>query len=95
MICMSSTYPILGMVPTADEFILWVAEFELDPWGDERRDLQQAINSSAICHSHGAKITPKELLIKWDRPQLDPIIQREIEQAQFDAAVMQYNKRFA
>ena len=40
---------------SADEYADWMALYALDPWGEYRADLRQAITTNIIARAHGSK----------------------------------------
>lgn len=64
----------LGERMSSAEFAEWQAYYELEPWGEERADLRQAMTTSAITNLHMAQ-TKKP---KWVKPEdFMPFTRRE------------------
>jgi hypothetical protein len=47
---------------TADELPLWIAGWELDPWGDYRSDVRHAINAAYLGAVWGGKAQASDLI---------------------------------
>ena len=52
-----------------------MAEFSIDPWGDDRADLRQAITSTVMANSHAAK--GKTYKVKDFMPDFDKQTKRQ------------------
>ena len=55
----------------AQEFAEWVAEYSIDPWGEERADLRSAIVAMVIANANRGKGQPaykvEQFMPKYDR----------------------------
>jgi hypothetical protein len=72
---------------TLDELPLWIADFQLDPWGEERADYSRAIIAAAFCGGE-----PEKYLVKYDHIPLPESVQQEVAAIQFDAAMRRLAK---
>lgn len=55
------------------ELIMWMADYNLDCWGEAREDLRNAINCYTSASAAGCKnIRPEQFIINYDEPKLTP-----------------------
>lgn len=52
-LAMGRTLGELGESMTADEFGLWLALYQVDPWGEQRADLRAGIVASTVANYAG------------------------------------------
>lgn len=59
----------LGQRMTNAELVLWMAEYNREPWGELRQDLRMGRVCEVTVNSHNAKAKtrPKDFLFKWER----------------------------
>lgn len=77
---------------TIDEYAIWVAEYILDPWDEQRADLSRAIGAAAIANQwrDSLPIEPMDLMPNYDRPS--PEDQQKLAKEIFAAQVAAWNK---
>jgi hypothetical protein len=73
---------------TVEELRTWWADWQIEPWGDDRTEASVAIMGSAVCGALGGRIEADKLIPKWNRHQ-----QRGMSADEFVAAVNNYNER--
>jgi len=44
----------------SQEFTLWRAAYEIEPWGEERADIRASVLSRVLIASHGGKINSED-----------------------------------
>jgi len=78
-LALGCTLEELGARMTAEEFGLWLAFYDLDPFGDQRGDLQAGVVAAAIANyagkvrSNGAgPASPTEFMPFLERPEQEP-----------------------
>lgn len=80
------------------EMPLWIAEWQDDPWGDERAEISRAIVGTVLARCLGAEGVKLEHLLPrfGDQPadDLPDDIKQEIARIDFEAAVKANNRRF-
>ena len=70
MLCrtLGRTLAELRATLNSDELTLWMAEYQREPWGDYRGDIQAAITASATVNSMGGRTKPNDFIPKWEAP---------------------------
>jgi hypothetical protein len=90
---LGSTLAELDERLSPDELPFWIAQYQLDPWGDERAEWSRAIVGTAIARSFGAtKVEPKHLVPSFKR--LDPEQEAALARAHWETGVAIHNARF-
>lgn len=81
-----------------DELALWYADYDSDPWGQERDDVSRALCATAVCgHMAKSELRVKDLLPRYGTPrELTPEqkrIQAEAKRIQREAWAKGINGR--
>lgn len=70
-----------------DELPLWIADYSMDPWGEQRADYSRAIVAASFSGGE-----PKKYLVDYDYTPLPESVQAEIAAIEFDAAMRRLSK---
>ncbi len=63
----------LGRRMDSAELTEWRALYEMEPWGDERRDLMDAQAMSLLAAAHGVKdVKLRDFLLQFDIVEIEP-----------------------
>jgi hypothetical protein len=78
---------------TMPEYRLWLAEYELEPWGEHRDDLRAGIIASTIANVNSTKRTfkPSDFMIDWSRnvrQEVQEMTDKEMERMAMKCTVM-------
>lgn len=80
-----------------DELALWYADYESDPWGQERDDVSRALCAVAVCgHLSKSGVTVRDLMPKYGRePKTKELkaIEQEAAREVFRAWASDHNQR--
>ena len=79
------------MLVDSGELAYWIAEYELNPWGDYREDNRQAVIGSYIGAVWGGKAKPSDLIPQYDRHDVKD--ENKLGWIQFRAYCEAHNQR--
>lgn len=70
----------LGRRMSSSELVEWEASYDLEPWGDARRDLMDAVLTSLVARIGGSKkAQASDFLPKFDTGRRPPPTPRELK----------------
>lgn len=78
------------------EFTEWLAEYAIEPWGEERDDLRSALQTAHLVASHakpGSVLPLKRFLLTFDEPDPDRASSQLEAHARAAAAAVRRSRR--
>lgn len=78
---------------TPHELAGWIALYEIDPWGERRADIREAVIGAAVLSPWARQsVKPGDLIPEYDQEQ-DAVHDQELGLAHWKAFVTAHNQR--